>query len=143
MKKIVNSLFLSMFLYPCAGMADYVDMNHEQAYLLDIDPNNKSQVVDVIQSIFIPYYQSNYSPEELLRMKNALQYYLATNNIDFSQEYNSQLMPFDHPQNAKDFFLWIWETCFPNEHYELSIDDEYIVITHIWEDYKKIRKHPC
>jgi hypothetical protein len=143
MKKIVNSMFLGMFFYPCTGMADYVDMNHEEAYLLDIDPNNKSEVVDVIQSIFIPYYKSNFSTEELSRMKNALQYYLATNNIDFSLEFNSHLLPFDHPQNAKDFFLWLWETCFPNEHYELSSSDEYIVVTDTWEDYKKIRNITC
>ncbi|MDR0392070.1 MAG: hypothetical protein LBH59_09195 [Planctomycetaceae bacterium] len=135
MQKIVNHLFLGHLIGMLGGDVDSTFEKYK-----NIDSNSKEVVVHVIRQDVIPVIQS-YASLVQERIRNTLQYYLATNEINFSDIFNSYLIPFDHPRLAKDFFIWIWEEWFPEESYKLSETDEYIVLNDdkkAFNDYYKV-----
>jgi hypothetical protein len=137
MKKIVNRMFLGYILGGLGGRAD-VDEEIEKYESLDV--NDKQSVLKIIRDSCIPHILNHPSDLARERIKNTLQYYLSTDEIDFASVFNAHLLPFDHPTKAKDFFCWIWEALYPNESYELSesAKEEYLVLKHPFRDYDQV-----
>jgi hypothetical protein len=137
MKKIVNRMFLGYILGGLGGLAD-VDEEIEKYNNLDV--NDKQSVLKIIRDSCIPRILNHPSDLARERIKNTLQYYLSTDEIDFASVFNAHLLPFDHPTDAKDFFCWIWEALYQNESYELSesAKEEYFVLKHPFRDYDQV-----
>ena len=47
--------------------------------------------------------------------------------------------PFDHPNDPRDFFLWIWEEWFPDENYSLDDLHSYEVVSDLDESTSHLR----
>ncbi|GAB2700586.1 hypothetical protein GCM10027037_26790 [Mucilaginibacter koreensis] len=110
----INSAYIGYFTGLLTGGADDDDMVLKY---WNIDCNDESTIKAIISEMIKPYYEGNYSAVFKFKAKTSLSYYLTTNRIDFSEEFNSKLIPFDHPDDAKLFYIWIWEVLFENEDY--------------------------
>jgi hypothetical protein len=137
MKKIVNHLFLGYVLGDLGGRAD---VDEEVEKYNDLDVNDKQSVLKIIRNFCIPGILNHPSDLARERIKDTLQYYLSTDEINFAAVFNAYLLPFDHPTNAKDFFCWIWEALYPNESYELSesAKEEYFILKNPFRDYDQV-----
>jgi hypothetical protein len=49
------------------------------------------------------------SSEDRRRILNALREALLTNSMDFGRLHDANLPPFDHPENPRDLFQWMWD----------------------------------
>ncbi|MCR8659459.1 hypothetical protein [Paenibacillus endoradicis] len=127
----INPHFLSQLLIPITGMAD-VDEEVEKYRELDIA--DKEQYRAIIRRI-IPASFYSLTIENQEKVKLALNYYLSTSEIDFERVFHSCLPPFDHPTNAKDFFVWIWEELFGDERFQISDKEQYFINPDIEEPY--------
>lgn len=121
--KIVNSFFLNDLLGPLVGLGD-VDPIVEQ--YADFDSNDEVSVRGVIRELIVPHAQTLTDRNRAL-ISVAYRYYLTTNSTDFKQEFEAILPPLDPPDDARLFYLWTWEECFPGESYLLPDADEYRV----------------
>jgi len=146
MKKIVNRWFLGYLFGHLGGGADDVD---KVAKYANLNVNDKDSVSIVIKESCVPLVLETQSDLVRERLKTALQYYLTTNEIDFSSVFDAYLLPFRCPSNAKNFFLWIWDALYPDENPSLSAEYEYIVLEDGLDDYNAIyrdsfisRRHP-
>lgn len=113
--KYVNPYFLHTLLEPLTGLADDDDAVAEYA---DLDPNDGEQVREVIRKLIVPHARS-LTPAVLERVQLAFRYYLTKPSSNFGRVYDSNLPPFDAPNDPRKFFVWVWEECFPEERYDL------------------------
>lgn len=138
MKKIVNRWFLGYLFGHLGGRADDID---EVAKYASLDVNDQDSVKCIIRELCAPLVLDSRSDQLQDRVKTALGYYLATNEIDFASVFDAYLLPFRCPSNAKNFFLWIWEVLYPGETPELSKDGEYVVLQDGLDDYNVIYRN--
>lgn len=130
--KTVNLYMLNDILNPLGGSAD-VD---EKSYLYEnLDNNDEAAVKEVISKEIGSYYKTT-SLAYRDSLKRSLAYFLITKKIDFGRLYDSCLIAFDHPKNPRDFFLWIWETLFPDEPYDGMDVGEYTEVDDVSEPVK-------
>jgi hypothetical protein len=122
----VNPYFLHTLLEPITGLADDDDAVIQYRSL---DPNDEGSVRQVIRELIVPHARS--MPDKLCeRVKLAYRYYLskelsAENDVRFDRVFDSILPPFDAPDDPRQFFIWIWEECFPGESYGLADLENY------------------
>jgi hypothetical protein len=121
----INPWFVHALLSPLAGYAD-IDVDGVDEYR-NVDPNNEMAIKKIIRDVFLPFYKNRNTLEFCEQMKNSLKFYLSTNLFDWERKFNSCLLPFDHPDNPRDFFVWIWEEWHPDERYQISNVSDYSV----------------
>lgn len=127
--KQVNKHFLNYIITPLIGSADDDEMVDQYS---DLDPNNESAVKAVLdQTVKADFFSR--SENFIAQSKLALSYYLTTDKIDFGLFFNSLLIAFDHPDNPKDFFVWVWQVLFGEEKYVLKDWKEYTKYDN-WEE---------
>jgi hypothetical protein len=95
--KIVNALFLDYLTAPLNGGADDDEM---VTFYFNVEVNDQEVMKNFIKEIIKPYVEK-YSEAFLMRMKESLSYHLSNNKIDFERLFNSNLLPFDHPREAR------------------------------------------
>lgn len=127
--KSVNPYFLRELLTPLTGLADD-DLAVES--FRDLAPNDTEGVCAVIRRFLVPHYE-RLSPTARDKAKLALGYYLSKPRTDFSRVFNSCLLPFPPPDDARLFFLWLWQELFPSESYELSNSETFREVPDIHE----------
>jgi hypothetical protein len=133
----INKLLLGAALAPLTGWAD--DDNCYEKFK-NINPDDPSTVKQIIKEHFLPFFQKNYCSEGIIKIKEALGYFLSTDDsVDWQREYDRRLMPFDSPKNPKLFFVWLWEELSPNEEYQIYNLDGASVVEN-YDDYQIIFK---
>lgn len=125
----VNVYMVRDLLCPLGGSAD------DDVKILqyeNTDGNNEAEIKNIITKIIKPYFDKQ---TEIYKAssKRSLSYFLTTNRMDFGDIFDSCLIAFDHPTDARDFFLWIWEILFPDESYHLDEIKKYTEIEDINE----------
>ena len=135
-RALVNPWWLSVPLNPLAGLAD--GDNEEQVQFAHLDPNNEIEMRTVIIRHIVPYVR-RIDVESVSKMKRAYMYYLSSEYFPWGGEFDSCLLPFDHPDNARSFFLWIWEECFPGVEWRIDELHQFSVNSNIEEPYKSIK----
>ena len=120
MKKKVNLVFLSYLMGPLTGGADDDKMVFKYMH---VDPNDEASIKQIIGSEMLPTFNGR---SEIFKnkIKLALSYVLSTDK-NMGGEFDSNLMPFDHPDNPNLFYKWIWEIFFQNEKFEWINTSEY------------------
>jgi hypothetical protein len=121
--KQVNPYYLETILHPIAGLADGDD--DDIIIYKDLDPNNENEVKRKITEILKPYFEG-FDKDSQEKIKISLSYYLTKSSIDFGAIFDSLLLPFESPENPKNFFIWVWEVFFSKEDYHLNNTDQYI-----------------
>lgn len=119
----IYSYLLDDLLGPLVGLADHDETVRKY---WKVNPNDPNEIKEIIRTELLPTYLSCDAVRKRLS-KLCLMYYLTTSSVPFGRVYDSCLIPFDHPANPRDFFLWIWEVFFPGEDYILSNPDQYVV----------------
>jgi len=127
--KTVNPFLLHELLAPITGLAD--DAVAVEAYSR-LDTNDERQIKEVIRRELKPYYCS-LNEQVRKRAKFALSYYLSKPSADFARVFESCLPPFDPPDDARQFFVWLWEEFFPTECFELQTLREIKEVANIHE----------
>lgn len=132
MQHRINKLLICAVLAPLGG-----DIDEYYEKFRNINPNDENEVKPIIKEYLLPYFNQYFSPEGRQKIKEALGYFLSTDDsVDWQGEYNGHLMPFDSHKNAKLFFVWIWEELFPDEDFKLyELSDVRVV-----ESYKDLQK---
>jgi hypothetical protein len=121
--KPVNPWFLNVPLGPLAGLAEIEDEVERYAAL---DPNDSTAVRKIIRDSIVPDVKS--LPFNVIdAVKTSYRYFLSGHEIDFEGVFYGSLPPFAAPDEAKNFFVWIWEGCFPGEDYHINDIDSYVV----------------
>jgi hypothetical protein len=121
--KTVNPWLLLVPLGPLDGLAEIEEEVNKYATL---DPNDPIAVRNIIRDLIVPYVTS--LPFSVIdSVKIAYRYYLSEKKIDFEGAFYGGLPPFDAPDEASKFFVWIWEECFPDEDYRISDLESYVV----------------
>ncbi len=125
----VNWYMLNDILNPLGGSADIDEM----VYIYqDVDSNNEVEIKQIIFEKIKPYFEKKTEAYKI-SIKRSLSFFLTTNKINFGKIYDSCLIAFDHPDEARNFFLWIWEILFPNEDYHIGSTENYKEIENIDE----------
>jgi len=112
----VNPFFLHELLGPLTGLADD---DSTVDFFRSIDPNDPDQVRPIIRRYLVPYFDQLQAPAKR-KAKLALSYYLSNSSANFARVFHSCLLPFPPPDDARMFFLWLWEELFPNENHQLT-----------------------
>jgi len=112
----VNKYMIGDLLNPLGGSADIDEKIFEYQ---NVDSNNEIEIKKIISGNIKPHYEKQ-SEAYKLSAKLSLSYFLTTNRIDYGYVYDSCLIAFDHPTDARVFFLWIWEVLFPGEDYHIE-----------------------
>lgn len=120
----VNEWILRSLLDPLGGTADIDDDKSDQ--LQQIGNNNKAEVKEIIIKHIKPFFESK-SDEFKKKAKDSLSFFLTTDQTDFGYLFDSCLIAFDHPNNPKDFFIWIWEILFPNESFKIDNTENFLI----------------
>ena len=103
--KPVNFFYVTEALMPLAGGADLDD---EIERYRDFDSNDEAAVRTVIRTRIIPYLKStDEGTQEWFR--HSLEYYLASKDVDFGSLFSAYLVAIYPPDDARCFFVWIWE----------------------------------
>jgi hypothetical protein len=125
----VNEYMVRDLLTPLGGSGDL----DEQIHLYrNIDNNNETEIKKIISNTIKPYFKKQ-TEEYQASAKRSLSYFLTTNRLDYGYVYDSCLIAFDHPDDARDFFLWIWEVLFPIENHTMTDIKKYTEIDDINE----------
>lgn len=124
MKATVNPWYLHVLMDPLAGLADNDDAVLKYRSL---DPNSEVAVRLVIRELICPYL-TGINALCLSRVKLAMRYFSATPNFPWDRLYESDLPPFDPPDDPRDFFVWVWNECFPGESIAIDNLDDYEVV---------------
>ena len=109
--------FVGKFLDPLVGGADDDDMvRHYENY----DPNDEQRMRQIIRrEIYVRFSGWNTRGKRI--GKETLRYALTTRESNyFERTFNSVLPPFPPPDDARLFFVWIWEELFGPEAYEIK-----------------------
>jgi hypothetical protein len=120
----VNRNFIDSILSPLIGSGD---IDEEMDSYKNINPNSETEVKNIISNTIKPEFEKNSTDFKKIA-RETLAFYLTTEKIDFGRLYNSLLIAFDHPDNPKVFFIWVWQILFNNEQYQLDN----------WEDFKEV-----
>ena len=136
--KTVNPYFLHSLLDPLTGLADDDEAMEEFS---EFNSNDTSASRELIRKMIVPHCESMGAAIRE-RVQLAYRYYLSVDSSDFERVFESVLPPFDPPENPRDFFVWIWEECFPQEPYQLFDVADYVVDADINEP-SKIAKPPA
>lgn len=124
----VSIQYIEELLSPLIGEADNDNFfNKYVDYSYDLDGNDVKIVKEILLSEISPYWNTKDDCSKN-RMKKSLSYYLTTNKVNFGRLYDSNLLPFNHPDNPRDFFVWLWEILFPEESYLIEDLSNYIEI---------------
>lgn len=133
----VNEVLVEYFLHPLSGGADS-DSQYE--LYKNVDVNDENQIKKIISETIKPEFDSK--PLEFKEIaKRTLSYYLTTDKIEFGGVYDSNLIAFDHPDNPKNFFIWIWEVLFGNESYRMEDWQNYIEVNDYDEPLAIMKKY--
>lgn len=125
----VNWYMLNDILNPIGGTAD---IDEDIFRYRNVNGNVEDVVKGIITKEIKPYYgDAPNSYKESL--KRSLAYFLTTERIDFGRLYDSCLIAFDHPENPKLFFRWIWDVLFPGENYHIEKIEMYVEVEDINE----------
>jgi hypothetical protein len=111
--KTIYTNLLDDFLGRLTGLADD---DEETLKYRPLNRNCRQAVKEVIKERILPEFQS-FTPLMQEASKLCLKYYLSKPGFRFDRVYESLLLPFDHPDDARDFFVWIWEVLFDGEDY--------------------------
>lgn len=134
--KTVNPYFLNKLLSPITGIADddEVVMYYQNMNL------NEVQYRIIIREQLKPYFDGC---SEIVKQKSklTLSYYLSKNDYDFEDVFESCLPPFDPPENARDFFVWLWEELFGNEDYKISDLESFKEVPDVYEPNQPVKSH--
>lgn len=128
----VNPHFVRVILNPLTGLGDD---DRVWPRFKDFDSNDEQAVRAIIREMIVPYVHA-LKPGGRDRVQVALRYYLTVPGMDFCRLFDANLPPFPPPDDARDFFVWAWEECFPNEPYYLPNAHEYTVKADISEPLK-------
>ena len=117
--KTINTCFIFLPLDPFARLAD----DDEAAALYDhVCPDDVEFFRALIRSEVCPYLaRLTSSEQEGLRL--AMRYCLTSTEYTdsvFRAVFESSMIPLPLPEHPRDFFLWVWEECFPGEPYFLE-----------------------
>jgi len=125
----VNPNFITDILSPITGLADDDEAVEK---FRDIDTSVDTHYREIIRKEIRTYYDCLNSDKKY-KVKQALNYYLATSEIDFERVFESCLPPFDPPKDARDFFVWVWEELFVGEIYQITNKADYVIISDVNE----------
>ena len=90
MKYRINSLTICAALYPLGGYGDYADGEWDDwERFANLNPNDESAMRSVIKEYFLPFYARHYTQEDMSLIKEALMYFLTTDNFDWERECTS------------------------------------------------------
>lgn len=112
----VNQSMIRDLLNPLGGSADIDEKIFEYQ---NVDNNSEIEIKKIISENIKPYYEKQ-SDRYKSSAKLSLSYFLTTNRIDYGYVYDSCLIAFDHPTDARAFFLWVWEVLFDGEDYRIT-----------------------
>jgi hypothetical protein len=121
----VNKYMVSALLAPVGGTSD-MDDDKSMGYLT-LNPNNEQEIKQVINDEIKSYFEGRKDAFKN-SFKKSLSYFLTTNKVDFGRLYDSKLIAFDHPENPKTFFVWLWEVLFDDESYIMHNPENYIEV---------------
>lgn len=127
--KTVNQSMVSDLLNSLGGSAD---INEKIFKYQNVDSNNEKEIKEIILLNIKPHFESQ-SDQYRASAKLSLSYFLTTNRIDYGYIYDSCLIAFDHPTDARIFFLWIWEVLFYGEDYHINDVKNYSEIDNVNE----------
>jgi len=120
----VNKYMLSDLLNPLGGTAD---SDEKIIQFKDFNSNDEEAVKKIIIDEIKPHYD-HMNDGYKTSVKRSLSYFLTTNRVDFGHVYDDCLIVFDHPADARDFFLWVWQVIFPGENYHLENAESFVEI---------------
>jgi hypothetical protein len=112
----VNENMVRSLLAPLGGSADIDEKIYQYQ---NVDSNNETEIKRIISENIKPDYEGQ-SGAYRASAKRSLSYFLTTNRINYGYIYDSCLIAFDHPTDARVFFVWIWEVLFPGEDYHID-----------------------
>ena len=123
----VNPYYLHAMLGPFAGLAD-----DDEAVIKygAINPNDEYEIKNLIRTSLKPNFKC-FNEQSQQLSKQTLQYYLSKPTYNFERVFDSLLPPFDHPDEARNFFLWVWDELFPEENYRVKDITAYVEIIDI------------
>jgi len=121
-----NFWWLYTLMYPLGGLAD------DDAYIGTFDwlnPNDEAAMRGLIREHFVTSANTMH-PRIRERVLLTYRYFLSKPYDDWGDLFDSNLFPFEHPDDPRDFFLWLFQECFPTEAwllpnwetYELKVD---------------------
>jgi len=113
--KEVNCWYVHALLSPLVGLAD--DDESVVRYST-LNPNEASEVKQVIRSILKPYFE-RYDQKSMDKARDSLSYYLSKDNTDFDRIFYSNLLPFNAPDDPRTFFVWLWDELFGASDYQI------------------------
>lgn len=127
--KTVNPYFLDVFLRPLAGLGDdeeavkfYQEMN------LVTEDDYRRVIKDTLVEDF-----NRLDEEKKRKSKVALSYCLTKPVVDFEGIFNASLLPFDPPEDARNFFVWLWTELFKKESYIMLDVESYHIVSDVNE----------
>lgn len=136
--KTVNPYYLLKMLGHLAGMGD---CDHGVEKYRGFQPNDEARVRDAIRIEVVPVIQA-YTDESIETIKLTLRYYLSSADVPWEDIFCSVLPPIDPPDNARDYFVWAWEECFPGESWTLSDLPKYSVVSSVNEANRSLHHKP-
>ena len=81
----------------------------------------------LIRDVIRPYLD-RVDEESIAKVKLAMRYALSRRkDTRFDRVFYSLLLPFAPTANPRDFFVWIWEECFPGEDFHVREHEELVV----------------
>jgi hypothetical protein len=137
-RQIINPHWLHVLLYPLAGLADVDEAVIEYR---SFDPNEEEAVRRIIREQIVPYF-ARVDAESVSKIKQAYRYYLSKGDSRWDRVYDSMLLPFDHPDLPRDFFLWIWQECFPNEDWQITDLSQFEIEADVEEPLRTMKLAP-
>lgn len=121
---LIRPDLLDIFVEPLIGLAD--DDEEVYKYML-IKPQTPEEYKKIIRENLKESFQKN-EDKKKKSAEIALRYYLSDSTIDFERVFYSNLIPFEAPIPARNFFLWIWQELFEDEDYHLTEEQYKLII---------------
>jgi hypothetical protein len=109
----VNPYYLLEMLGNLSGLADH---DESVEFYRSLDPNDEDAVRKIIRAHVVPHVK-RFTDDTLAKIKLTMRYYLSCSEVPWDDLFCSVLPPFEPPKNARDYFVWAWEECFPGEDY--------------------------
>ena len=134
----VNRRWVEIPLWPLAGLGDAG--GEDSAPFEDILPHEKARYLGVIQEHILPY-MARIDAASMEKLKRSLAYYLNLPDTPWGAICETLYMPFENPEDPRDFFLWIWEEAFPGESWAVNVNN-FEVNDDITEPQRSIRLSP-
>lgn len=116
-----NFWWLYTLMSPLGGRADddaYIDL------FQSLNSNDEAAMREMIRERFVPSAKS-FHPRIRDRVLLTYRYYLTRPYEGWGELFDSNLLPFEHPNDARSFFLWLFQECFPGEEWLLPHWESY------------------